>query len=351
MSVALRKAVLLGNSSLLSSILDDIAEGVYIVSPRRQILFWNRGAERITGLSAQEVANRWCGDNLLNHVDEDGNLLCTGRCPLSYVFETGRSHQSRMYARHKDGHRIAIVAHASPVLDEEGRIIAAVEVFRDASEEEAQRKYQEKFQRVLAQYVSPATMDEVLAQLDQRPLPRSTVRDLTVLMLDLPAATQEQLPPDELTRMLESVCAMCEVIMIRYHGAIEHLAPGSMMASFINANDAVDAGLKIHAALDRYNRQGCRRHPVPAVVRIGISSGRVMEGQAGTRENPHVSTLAKVMQAAAQVRDAVGGGELWVSETTLSRLQDRSRFAVVEDKSHLAQEAPVIKFRYSMADC
>ena len=46
----------------LASVLNDIYDGVYIVDKKRHILFWNKGAEHITGYSADEVQGKWCGD-------------------------------------------------------------------------------------------------------------------------------------------------------------------------------------------------------------------------------------------------------------------------------------------------
>ncbi len=54
---------------------------------RRRILYWNKGAERITGYSKDEVLGRRCQDNLLNHCDDAGHdpvhppsARCRRRC-------------------------------------------------------------------------------------------------------------------------------------------------------------------------------------------------------------------------------------------------------------------------------
>ncbi len=46
-------------------ILDSIADGVYLVSAERKILFWNKGAERITGHSADVMIGKACYNDLL----------------------------------------------------------------------------------------------------------------------------------------------------------------------------------------------------------------------------------------------------------------------------------------------
>jgi len=51
--------------TVLALTLDTIFDGVYIVDKERRIVFWNKGAEEITGYSAKEVCGRKCSDNIL----------------------------------------------------------------------------------------------------------------------------------------------------------------------------------------------------------------------------------------------------------------------------------------------
>jgi len=63
--------------TVMGNILDSIFDGVYLVDKGRRIIFWNRGAEIITGYQAEEVRGRRCAEDILNHIDENGNLLCS----------------------------------------------------------------------------------------------------------------------------------------------------------------------------------------------------------------------------------------------------------------------------------
>ena len=40
---------------LYQNILDSIADGIYFMDTERKITYWNKGAERITGYSCEEV--------------------------------------------------------------------------------------------------------------------------------------------------------------------------------------------------------------------------------------------------------------------------------------------------------
>jgi diguanylate cyclase (GGDEF)-like protein/PAS domain S-box-containing protein len=112
---------------------DNLYDGVYFVDTNRRILFWNHGAERLTGYSANEVLGSYCHANILNHVDEEGTHLCEEGCPLVYTVSTGLPASKRVFLRHRDGRRIAIDVHVMPLRNDAGDIIGGVEIFRDAS--------------------------------------------------------------------------------------------------------------------------------------------------------------------------------------------------------------------------
>lgn len=120
-------------SEFYRGLLDNLYDGVYFVDTHRQILYWNHGAERLTGYAAEQVVGRCCYANILNDVDESGRPLCKTGCPLVHAIETATPIFKRVFLRHKDGRRIAVDVHVLPLRSDRGEIIGAVEVFRDAS--------------------------------------------------------------------------------------------------------------------------------------------------------------------------------------------------------------------------
>jgi diguanylate cyclase (GGDEF)-like protein/PAS domain S-box-containing protein len=113
------------------AVLDNLSDGVYFVDRQRRILYWNKGAERITGFSSEEVLGRRCKDNILNHCDEAGTNLCGARCPLLDTMRDGRHHEAHVYLHHRDGHMKPVAIRAAPMYDELGNVIGAVETFYD----------------------------------------------------------------------------------------------------------------------------------------------------------------------------------------------------------------------------
>ncbi len=111
------------------AIIDNLYDGIYFVDRERVITYWNKGAERITGYSADQTVGRSCRDNLLNHVTANGIQLCLNNCPLAAVMQDGREREAEVFLHHKDGHRMPVVVRATAMRDSEGNIIGAIETF------------------------------------------------------------------------------------------------------------------------------------------------------------------------------------------------------------------------------
>jgi diguanylate cyclase (GGDEF)-like protein/PAS domain S-box-containing protein len=111
------------------AILESLPNGVYVVDPERRILFWNDGAEQITGYLRHEIIGRLCHDNLLMHCDENSNVLCGCGCPLLATMHDGRPRDANVFLRHKDGQRMPVRVRAVPLRDAGGSVIGAAESF------------------------------------------------------------------------------------------------------------------------------------------------------------------------------------------------------------------------------
>jgi diguanylate cyclase (GGDEF)-like protein/PAS domain S-box-containing protein len=120
------------DADLLWALLEHMEEGLYLVDPERRILYWNHGAELITGYRAMEVTGRACGRGLLMHCNAEGAGLCGCACPLSEVMQDGKPRECVVFLRHKHGHRVPVRVRSRPVRDGGGRIVGAMEVFDEA---------------------------------------------------------------------------------------------------------------------------------------------------------------------------------------------------------------------------
>ena len=121
----------------LAAIFDQVSDAIYITDRNRNILYWNRAAEQITGYKQEEVIGKRCADNILVHIDMAGNELCsTDLCPLYKAMVSGIASFSPLTvkAKHKYGNRIVVEVNVSPLRDLNEEIVGGIEIFRNVSE-------------------------------------------------------------------------------------------------------------------------------------------------------------------------------------------------------------------------
>jgi len=120
-------------SEFFRSLLDNFHDGVYFVDRDRLITYWNRGAERISGYTGDDTVGTHCFDDLLRHVDDSGERLCFGRCPVAATIADGAVREAEVYLHHKQGYRLPVYIRVAPIRDPDGNVVGAVEVFSDNS--------------------------------------------------------------------------------------------------------------------------------------------------------------------------------------------------------------------------
>ena len=117
------------SGDVLSAVFDQSETGVYIVDRKRRILYWNSGAERITGYLTQEVMGEFCQNDLMMHCDANGRGMCAALCPMAATMLDGGPRETVMFVRHRRGHRLPVRMRSRAILGPDGHAIGAVEVF------------------------------------------------------------------------------------------------------------------------------------------------------------------------------------------------------------------------------
>lgn len=121
------------NQKTYEKIINDLQDGLYFVDRDRKITFWSNAAERISGFSAEEVVGRACADNILTHVDAEGNVLCQGDCPIAATMRDGEARTAVVYMHHKEGHRLPVSVRTNTLTDEDDVVVGGIELFTDLS--------------------------------------------------------------------------------------------------------------------------------------------------------------------------------------------------------------------------
>ena len=143
------------NKKFFRILLNQLSDGVFFVDRDRTILYWNLGAERLSGCLAKEMIGKKCSDNLLDHIDDQGVKLCEGKCPMLLTLSDGRERENELYLKHRDGHRVPVLVRVMAIRDSRDRVAGAVQIFRDNS---PKIMFQERIKELeKASFFDPAT--------------------------------------------------------------------------------------------------------------------------------------------------------------------------------------------------
>jgi diguanylate cyclase (GGDEF)-like protein/PAS domain S-box-containing protein len=119
----------LHNPDVFGAVLSSLHTGVYLVDCDGTIVFWNDGAERLTGYLREEVVGCCGRDKILVHDGECDSGLCRPSCPLAGTVEDGKTREAAVEIRHRAGHRVPVWLRSVPVRDASGAVIGAAESF------------------------------------------------------------------------------------------------------------------------------------------------------------------------------------------------------------------------------
>jgi PAS domain S-box-containing protein len=118
------------------NVVRSITDGVFTVDSSNRIVSWNRGAEGVTGYTAEDTVGHLCHE-VGQHYQPDGRPLCfTDWCPFAEIRRTLLPLNAReVAARHRDGRHLTVSISAAPLFDDKGDFQGVVTVFRDVSRE------------------------------------------------------------------------------------------------------------------------------------------------------------------------------------------------------------------------
>lgn len=120
----------LNQPDLFRTVLESLQTGVYLVDRGRRILFWNDGAQRITGYLPQDVVGRFLREHLLVATGrETDGVDAEPADPVDIVFRDGKISITEVSILHKEGYRVPILLRTVPIRDSHGTVIVAVESF------------------------------------------------------------------------------------------------------------------------------------------------------------------------------------------------------------------------------
>jgi diguanylate cyclase (GGDEF)-like protein/PAS domain S-box-containing protein len=122
----------LANPEMYQKVLESLQTGVYLVDRNQRIVFWNEGAEKITGYLRQEVVGRFCREQLLATDEANKSVLSDAADAIEQVLRDGKPTAAEVSLRHKAGYRIFVRLRAVAIRNSHGSIVGAAESFDES---------------------------------------------------------------------------------------------------------------------------------------------------------------------------------------------------------------------------
>ena len=138
---------------LVSRITDTSPAGIMLINRKGRIVFANACAERIMGLSKDEITRRAFNAPEWRIADHDGRPMSNEELPFTLVATTNRPVQDVRYSIERpDGSRVLLSVNAAPLRDETGHVDGMVAAIDDVTErvqaEQSLRESEERFRHI-----------------------------------------------------------------------------------------------------------------------------------------------------------------------------------------------------------
>ncbi|MDD4288645.1 MAG: PAS domain S-box protein [Atribacterota bacterium] len=155
----------LGNQVLINQLLLNTSPvGITFVDKDGKITYANNLAEKILGLTKDELTKRTYNDVKWQITDLDGNLFPENKLPFNQVKKHHKSFYGIEHAiKWPDGRMVFLSINAAPILDEKGRFQGVVSSLTDITEQKIKEKEREMLLYMEREQSSLINMEQQMA--------------------------------------------------------------------------------------------------------------------------------------------------------------------------------------------
>lgn len=191
----------------------------------------------------------------------------------------------------------------------------------------------EMMKRAMGKYMSKDVMKKVLSNLDKIK-PGGSRELVTILFVDIRNFTKlsEQLPPQEVTLILNEYFSVIEPIIAKYHGIINKYMGDGVLAIFgepINdenhAYNAIKCGSEIINCV-KLLREKFEKEGKPVIhIGIGVNTGEVFAGNIGTNERLEYTVIGDNVNLAYRIEayNQILKTQFLISQYTYEYVKDK----------------------------
>jgi diguanylate cyclase (GGDEF)-like protein/PAS domain S-box-containing protein/putative nucleotidyltransferase with HDIG domain len=114
-------------------LLDSMADAVIFVDSSLQILFWNRAAEQLTGISSDAVIGKTWTPSLVNLQDTQSEAISHDECPVMTTIRGCEPSAQRCEIRRRSGDQVQVDLILTPVMGKNNVVLGATVLLHDAT--------------------------------------------------------------------------------------------------------------------------------------------------------------------------------------------------------------------------
>jgi len=256
---------------------------------------------------------------------------------------------------HQGDKIIPLEIFATPIYDQQGNIVYAINTLQDITErkeaEAERRKFiQELFELnynleisldaelEIAEATSRFVPNEFLAFLGcdsivDVKLGEAVELEMSVLFSDIRDFTtlSEQMTPTENFKFINSYLSRMEPLIVENQGFIDKYIGDAIMALFSEgADDAVKAGIAMLQTLAEYNRDRVSLGYVPVEIGVGINTGSLILGIVGGKSRMDGTVISDAVNLASRIESLTKnyGVSLLITQQTFDRLTNPGDYAI-----------------------
>lgn len=130
----------------LDGILANTTMAVFLMDERQHCVFMNKAAEKLTGYDLHETTGRPLHD-VIHHTHPDGSPYPLADCPIDRAFPEQAGTQGEEIFVHKDGSFYPVGFTASPIHDDNAKVVGTVIEARNISQEKRDQETRELLMR------------------------------------------------------------------------------------------------------------------------------------------------------------------------------------------------------------
>ncbi len=327
--------------NLMDDIFASIATGVITTDIQRQVTLFNRAAERILGVSIDQVIGK-----RLPQICEELEQAASSAVERGEV-TLGRDVAARLPSRGDLYLRLS----CSPLRDAYLGTKGATIVLEDLTERRRLEAEQERIRQTFGRVVAPRVRDRLLSDPSHLRLD-GTRQQVTVLFADLKGFTgfSEVHDPELIFRVLNDYLSLAAQAILEEEGTLDKFMGDAVMALWNVPDPQEDHALRaVRAAfgiMERARQAHLRlRDPSHHLLfRIGVTTGEAMVGNVGTRELFNYTAIGDIVNLAQRLETTARPGQILIDHATFALAGNHVIAAPMEPVQVRGRTQPVIVY-------